>query len=104
MRRALARSGLVQTFPSEIGRLAVPPQVFAGSPEAYSFLAYPVPRLTCEERKGLLVRDFELVRVPMRGGEVGLELDAFGKIGWFYVHGLPEYFEPLQARVREHAL
>jgi hypothetical protein len=88
----------------EISRVVVPPQLFAGSSEAYSFLAYLVPRLIYEERQGLEVRDFDLVRVPVRGGEVGLELDVFGKIGWFYVQGLPEYFEPLQMGVREHAL
>jgi hypothetical protein len=89
---------------AEVSRVVLPLQIFAGSPEAYRFLAYAVPGLTYEERQRTEVRDFEMVRVPMRGGEVGLELDAFGRIAWFYVSGLPEHFEQLQAGARQHAL
>lgn len=89
----------------ELLRVAVPPQQLAGSPEAYSFLAYPVPRLSREERELLQVREnFERIRLRIRGGEVALELDCFGRIGWFFVTGLPQFFEPLQEGLRSHAL
>jgi hypothetical protein len=88
----------------ELARVVLPPQIIAGGAPSYSFLAYPVPRLTREERELLQVQDFELVQVPVRKGVVGLELDAFGKIGWFYVERLPEYYEEVVNGAQQHAL
>lgn len=98
--QAIGRSDLV----AELARVVLPPQIISGSPASYSFLAYPVPRLTNEERRLLEVRDFEVVQVPVGAGLVQLELDAFGKIGWFYVERLPEYFEALVQGARKRAL
>ncbi len=88
----------------DLVRVVLPPQLIAGSAEAYSFMAYPVPRLTYEERQHLEVREFELIRISLRAGQVELELDCFGKIGWFYVKELPEYFEGIKAGAEQHAL
>ncbi|WP_373717280.1 hypothetical protein [Roseateles sp.] len=88
----------------ELARVVLPPQIVSGSPASFSFLAYPVPRLTYEERKLLEVRDFERVQVPVGTGLIQLELDAFGKIGWFYVERLPEHFRTIVQGAQQHAL
>jgi hypothetical protein len=88
---------------TELARVVLPPQIVAGAAPSYSFLAYPVPRLTREERELLQVRDFELVQVPVGDGVVGIELDAFGKIGWFYVERLTDHYEAVVEGAKQHA-
>jgi hypothetical protein len=97
---AISRADLAD----ELARVVLPPQIIAGAAPSYSFLAYPVPRLTGEERERVQVRDFELVQVPVGEGVVGLELDAFGKIGWFYVERLPEHYEPVVKGAQQRAV
>lgn len=97
--REIDRSDLAE----ELVHVVLPPQLIAGSPDSYSFLAYPVPRLTHEQRQLLEVRDFERIRVPVGAGTVSLELDVFGKIGWFYVDSLSEHYEAVVSGA-QHAL
>lgn len=96
---AISRADLAD----ELARVVLPPQIIAGAAPSFSFLAYSVPRLTREERELLQVRDFELVQVPVGEGVVGLELDAFGKIGWFYVERLPKHYEAVVKGALQHA-
>ncbi|QGJ20112.1 MULTISPECIES: hypothetical protein [unclassified Polaromonas] len=98
--RVIGRSDLAE----EIVRVVLPPQLIAGAPDSYSFLAYPVPRLTLEQRQLLEVRDFERIQVPVGAGTVSLELDVFGKIGWFYVDMLSEHYEAVASGAQQHAL
>ena len=97
--QAIGREDLAE----ELARVVLPPQIIAGTAPSYSFLAYPVPRLTREERELLQVRDFEVVQVPVGDGVVKLELDVFGKIGWFYVERLPEHYEAVVKGAQQHA-
>jgi hypothetical protein len=97
--RVIGRSDLAE----EIVLVVLPPQLIAGTPDSYSFLAYPVPRLTFEQRQLLQVRDIERIRVPVAAGTVSLELDVFGKIGWFYVDTISEHYEAVVSGARQHA-
>jgi len=83
---------------------AIPPQALAGIPANFSFLAYPVPRYTREQREKLDVVDLDPVVIPLSGGQVKLEIDSFGRVGWFYVEGLPQYFEEIRNGASGHAL
>src|SRR5213079_1986471 len=87
---------------SDVYACALPPQALAGNAASFSFLAYPVPRYTFEERQKLAVVDLEPVQILLAGGKVTLDIDSFGRVGWFNVDGLPQYFEEVRNGASKH--
>lgn len=59
-------------------------------------MAYPLPRLTREQREKMDVRDFRSITIRVRNGCITIDLDVLGQINWFYVYNLPELYHQLQ--------
>ena len=84
---------------SEIGeqlsRVTMPAQDVNGSPKAFSFMAYPLPRLTYEERSAMELRPCESILLRSSEGKVTIDLDDFGQVNWFWLSDLPAMYESL---------
>jgi hypothetical protein len=81
----------------QLSAVAIPAQAIPGSPVEFSFMAYPIPRLTYEQRLATRFRPEETIVVAIASGSVGLILDHFGWIEWFEVCSLPELHAALMA-------
>lgn len=79
----------------QMPRVIVPPQMLAGTENAFSFLAYPWPRLTYEQRCAIDFRDFESVVVKTESAIVQIDLDNFGQVNWLKIACGPTLFEAL---------
>ena len=84
---------------SEIGeqlsQVTMPAQDISGLPNAFSFMAYPLPRLTYEERCAMELCDCESILLRSSGGKVTIDLDDFGQVNWFWLSDLPAMYESL---------
>lgn len=78
-----------QEVAAQLSNVVVPSQALPGDSATFSFMAYPWPRLTQEQR--------ESVSVVVGEGTVGLDLDEFGQINWFYVSGVPVMYRLLRS-------
>lgn len=81
---------------TQFENVMVPLQGLKGSENEFSFMAFPVPRLTREQREKMDVRDFRSITVRVRGGRIRIDLDVFGQINWFYVYDLPDLYHQLK--------
>ncbi len=60
-------------------------------------MAYPIPRLTYEERCVVELRDAESIPLEIAGGSVTIDLDDFGQVNWFHIENLPMMHHALKA-------
>jgi hypothetical protein len=88
---ALGRPDLSQ----QMRRVVIPRQTLAGSADSFSFLAYPWPRLTYDERMAIELRDCERVKVELTMSTIAIDMDDFGQINWFYVERFPALFSAI---------
>lgn len=82
---------------SQLDRVKVLSQMLSGTPEHFRFAAEPIPRLTYEEAMATQMRDWENLRIPLRGGSITLALDDFGLVNFIYVKGLQDVYTALKA-------
>lgn len=83
---------IVQQLPN----LLVVSQVISGAPANFSFMAYPVPRLSFEQRQTMDLQGARSVNVNLPGSHIRIDLDDFGKINWFYITNRPEMYVALR--------
>jgi hypothetical protein len=81
---------------SQLPDVLVPAQDLNGTSERFSFMAYPVPRLSSEERETMELRDARSIRLKLKSGSVQIELDDFQQINWFHVSDVPEMYSTLK--------
>lgn len=70
----------------------IPLQMISGSESDFSFMAYPLPRLTPEERNSMELTGADRIVISESKISIRIDLDDFGKINWFYITGMPETF------------
>ena len=81
---------------AQLSSVIVPAQAITGSATDFSFMAYPIPRLTYDERRSVDVVAPESIVVSAAESTVTIELDSFGKINWFYIVGLVGTYSELK--------
>lgn len=86
-----------QEVAAQLSNVVVPSQALPGDSATFSFMAYPWPRLTQEQREKAVLRERESVSVVVGEGTVRLDLDEFGQINWFYVSGVPVMYRLLRS-------
>jgi hypothetical protein len=79
----------------QLANILVPSQKLAGVPEEFSFMAYPMPYLTLEQRQATGVHDTRSVSVDLGEARIRVDMDVFGQINWFYVSDLPGMYSDL---------
>jgi hypothetical protein len=84
---------------TQLESVMVPLQTMNGSEREFSFMAYPIPRLTREQREEMELRDSRSVSVKVLNGRIRIDLDDFGQINWFYVFDLPELYHKLERSI-----
>jgi hypothetical protein len=92
--RELQRIGET-TLVFQVANVLVPKQRVAGVPEEFSFLAYPMPYLTREQREAAGIQEWRSVSVNLGEARIRIDLDDFGQINWFYVSDLPGMYSDL---------
>lgn len=88
--------GIDQNIVQQLNDILVVSQVLKGTPENFSFMAYPVPRLTFEQRQATDMQGTKSVSVKLSESHITIDLDDFGKINWFYITNVPEMYAALQ--------
>lgn len=88
--------GQGQDIVQQLNDTLVASQVLNGTPENFSFMAYPVPRLTFEQRQLMDMQGTTSINVYLQESHIRIDLDDFGKINWFYITNLPEMYAALQ--------
>lgn len=78
---------------AQVNSLVVPDQSLAGTADDFSFLVYPYPVLTKEQRGLLAFDERENLQPRVFDGLVEFDLDGFGFINWMYVKGLPDVWQ-----------
>ena len=76
-------------------------QIITGGENDFSFMAYPVPRLTKEELRDAEFCDEISLNVKIESGEVKICFDNFGRINWFYIKNLPDIFKILSKSMQD---
>ena len=84
-----------QDLTRQLNEALVVSQVLNGTPEGFSFMAYPVPRLTFEQRQSMVLQETRAIDVPLPDVRIRIDLDDFGKINWFHVTNYPEMYASL---------
>ena len=83
-------------YGDEIGKqldtVWIPLQMVSGSESDFSFMAYPLPRLTVEERNSMELTGGDTIVIVENKISIRIDLDDFGKINWFYITGMPDVF------------
>ena len=77
---------------NQLNDLFIPRQVLTGVDDDFSFMAYPVPRLTQEQLKSAVFREEESLHLKIDSMLFEVVLDNFGKINWFYVKCCSEMY------------
>ena len=85
-----------QDIVQQLHNVLVVSQVINGDPANFSFMAYPVPRLTFEQRQLMDLQGARSVNVDIPESHIRIDLDDFGKINWFYITNLPEMYVALR--------
>lgn len=85
-----------QDIVQQLHNVLVVSQVINGDPANFSFMAYPVPRLTFEQRQLMNLQGARSVNVDLPESRIRIDLDDFGKINWFYITNLPEMYVALR--------
>lgn len=85
----------------QLENVMVPLQNIKGSEREFSFMAYPVPRLTREQREKMEVRDFRSITVRLRAGRIQIGFDVFEQINWLSVSDIPELYLDLKRSLVE---
>lgn len=79
----------------------VPLQNLKGSENAFSFMAFPIPQLTREQRDEIVLRDERSIVGRIGNGRIQIDLDDFGQINWLYVFDLPELYHRLKQSIAD---
>ena len=80
----------------QLNNVSIALQALDGTPESFSFMAYPVPGLTLEERQSMDLKDTESVEMNLGPAQIRIDLDDFGQINWFYVTNLPGMYSEIR--------
>jgi hypothetical protein len=86
----------IQYLARQLNEVLVVSQALNGTPDNFSFMAYPVPRLNFEQRQSMDLQETQTIDVHLADAYIRIDLDDFGKINWFYVKNLPEMYVALQ--------
>jgi len=81
----------------QLPKVLVVSQALAGNEDKFSFMAYPVPRLTFEERQTIPIKERDSIDLRLLDGSVVIDLDGYGRINWFHVSNLPNIYKALRA-------
>jgi hypothetical protein len=81
---------------SQLPKVHVPSQILDGTPRNFQFMAYPLPRLSYEERQKHVLFSEETITISGSNWTVSLDIDLFGRINWFYIEGIPELYHALE--------
>ncbi|MEN3111989.1 hypothetical protein ACFONG_19455 [Uliginosibacterium paludis] len=76
-------------------RVVVPLQRLSGEESCFSFLAYPWPRLTYEERCAIELQEHEPIVLKLEGASIQIDLDDFGQINWLKISNASGWFRDL---------
>jgi len=82
----------------QVPRVILPAQGLSGGPDAFSFMAYPWPRLADEQRVKMALVEWETLEFRIGDGTVALDLDDFGQINWVHVRNLPDTYHAIKNR------
>jgi hypothetical protein len=91
---AFTKQGRIE-LAEQMLRVVIPLQALRGTPESFSFLAYPWPALTYEQRQAMELAEWDRVMIEIDGGSVGVDLCDFGQVNWFYVDRMPELYSAI---------
>jgi hypothetical protein len=80
----------------QLDSVSIALQALDGSPGSFSFMAYPLPRLTQEQRQAMDLQDPESIDIDLGGAQIRIDLDDFGQINWFYVTNLPGMYSDIR--------
>ena len=83
----------------EFGEVVLPLQEISGVAQDFSFMAYAWPRLSLEERNSKCLVDPSEMEISVLGGVVKIHFDWFGRIDWFFVKNIPDFFYALRGMV-----
>ena len=61
----------------------------------FSFMAFPYPRLTLEERKNLPLLDEKSHHIKCGDVNIRIDVDQFGQINWFHLTGASDLHRKL---------
>lgn len=93
-----------EVIASQLEDVIIPFQALGGHGENFSFMAYPIPRLTFEQRQLMDLQDTVSLEIRYLSGLVRIDLDDFGKINWFYITGLPGIYSAVKEHVQVNNL
>jgi hypothetical protein len=88
-----------QGIVDQLERVFVVAQDINGDSQNFSFMAYPVPRLSTAQRQLMELQERRSAVVDIDNGQVRIDLDDFGQINWFYVTKLPSTYKSLKSFV-----
>lgn len=78
-------------------------QVISGTEVDFSFMAYPLPRLTAEQRASMDFVGADRIQAKFDGAQVIIDLDDFGRINWFRVTNCPHFFVEIKRSLGRRA-
>lgn len=78
-------------------------QQLAGVEQQYSFMAYPLPRLTRQERQTAVFVGASAHSLAEHEIEVIIDLDDFGIVNWIRVENFPQSYIEIEAALRKAA-
>lgn len=80
----------------QLNQVFVPSQILDGAEENFSFMAFPIPRLSVEQRLLAHLQEETEIEVMSGTARIRIVLDEFDRISWFYVEDLPQLFHALK--------
>lgn len=83
-------------------RVVVPLQMLSGDERFFSFLAYPWPRLSYEQRCVIELQEFDPVTIDLECASIEVVLDDFCQINWFKIQNAPAWFSMLNDLIKSN--
>lgn len=80
----------------QLNTVSIALQALDGAPESFSFMAYPVPGLTFEQRQSMDLKGAESIEMNLGSAQIRIDLDDFGQVNWFYVTNMPGMYSEIQ--------
>ena len=74
-------------------------QRLGGSPDNFTFLAFPIPRLTLEQRITAGFRPDTSLVLAIGAATATIDIDEFGKICWFEIQNMPSTYAELASHL-----
>ena len=81
-------------------RLVIPLQMLSGEERAFSFLTYPWPQLTYEQRCAIELKEYDPIILVLDGTAIQIDLDDFGQINWLKIKNGPDIFNDVEALMK----